>query len=378
MPVLTVKEIDSETDQSSNDSVPVSNSFGAKWTNVIHRFHHPILRILHKITNIAALHPKAVIASVVVFSIGIFALGFVTNFNVDVDEDTLWTPRDSHPVRNSEWIDDESGFPLNPRSLVMVFHENGDSGILTQQNVGDIFTAVDTVRSLADFEKVCDRKENGDCRITGVTKFWNNSASIFDDLVSSDQDVIDQINVESYPDDGTPVRFRDLFGNPQKDDNGIVVAAQSYVVILDLNNDDEDGILEGPSADFEEEALDELFDLRDKWNDDSSQTLRLEVVAERSFTDEFERAIVNDIPLLPTVFVVMGIFTSLVFFRKDKVLSRSLLGFTAVISVFLSIVAGYGFMFLCAVPFTSMTQILPFVFFGVSVKRSREQSLRDL
>lgn len=308
--------------------------------------------MLHKLTNLSVARPKTVIASVVVFSIAILAIGIVTNFNVDVDEDTLWTPRDSHPVRNSEWINDESGFPLNPRSLVLVFHEDGNSDILTQKNIGDIFTAVDTVRNLADFESVCDKKDNGECRISGVTKFWNNTVGIFDDLVSSDQDVIDQVNVDVYPDDGTPVKFRDLFGNPQEDESGVVVGAQSYLVILELINDDKDGILDGPSADFEEDALDKLFDLRDKWNDDSTQTLRLEAIAERSFTDEFGQAIVNDIPLLPTVFVVMGIFTSLVFFRKDKVLSRSLLGFTAVISVLLSIVAGYGLMFLCAVPFT--------------------------
>jgi predicted RND superfamily exporter protein len=63
----------------------------------------------------------------------------------------------------------------------------------------------------------------------------------------------------------------------------------------------------------------------------------------------------------------MGIFTSAIFFKRDKVRSRSLLGFTAVISVLLSIMAGYGLMFVCAVPFTSMTQILPFVFFGVGL-----------
>ena len=39
----------------------------------------------------------------------------------------------------------------------------------------------------------------------------------------------------------------------------------------------------------------------------------------------------------------------------------------AVISVLLSITSGYGFCFLCAIPFTSMTQILPFVLAGVGV-----------
>ena len=39
----------------------------------------------------------------------------------------------------------------------------------------------------------------------------------------------------------------------------------------------------------------------------------------------------------------------------------------AVISVLLSVTTGYGFCFLVAIPFTSMTQILPFVLIGVGL-----------
>jgi hypothetical protein len=62
--------------------------------------------------------------------------------------------------------------------------------------------------------------------------------------------------------------------------------------------------------------------------------------------DRFERALVNDIPLVPIVFIVMAIFTSLIFWKKDKVQSRSLLGFCAVVTVLLSIMSGYGLLFL--------------------------------
>jgi uncharacterized BrkB/YihY/UPF0761 family membrane protein len=61
--------------------------------------------------------------------------------------------------------------------------------------------------------------------------------------------------------------------------------------------------------------------------------------------DRFTRAIVADIPLVPIVFVIMGIFTSLVFWKNDKVQSRSLLGFGAVVTVLLSIISGYGLQF---------------------------------
>jgi hypothetical protein len=59
----------------------------------------------------------------------------------------------------------------------------------------------------------------------------------------------------------------------------------------------------------------------------------------------FDRALVDDIPLVPIVFVMMTLFTSLVFWKQDKVQSRSLLGLSAVLSVFLSIMVGFGLVF---------------------------------
>ena len=81
----------------------------------------------------------------------------------------------------------------------------------------------------------------------------------------------------------------------------------------------------------------------------------------------FERAIVEDIPLIPIVFIIMSVFTALVFFKRDKVQSRSLLGFGAVVAVLLSLLSGYGLLFIIGIAFTSMTQILPFVIFGIGL-----------
>jgi Niemann-Pick C1 protein len=66
----------------------------------------------------------------------------------------------------------------------------------------------------------------------------------------------------------------------------------------------------------------------------------------------------------------MTIFTSLVFFKRHKVHSRSLLGVGAVTSILLSMMSSYGLMFLCGVPFTSVTQLLPFVMFGIGLDDS--------
>ena len=74
-----------------------------------------------------------------------------------------------------------------------------------------------------------------------------------------------------------------------------------------------------------------------------------------------------DLPLIPLVFVLMSLLCIFLFAKRDKVLSRSWLGFGAVVTVLLSIVASFGFLFLLGVPFTSLTPLLPFILFGVGL-----------
>jgi predicted RND superfamily exporter protein len=63
----------------------------------------------------------------------------------------------------------------------------------------------------------------------------------------------------------------------------------------------------------------------------------------------------------------MSMFTCLVFCKWHKVYSRTLLGLSAVVAVFLSIAASYGLMFIFGIPFTSITQLLPFIIFGIGL-----------
>jgi hypothetical protein len=84
---------------------------------------------------------------------------------------------------------------------------------------------------------------------------------------------------------------------------------------------------------------------------------RVEPYATRSTDDEFLRAIMTDIPLVPFVFVIMSLFCCLIFGRRHKVRSQCILGVGAVFCVFLSITTGYGLMFVIGVPLTSLTQV---------------------
>lgn len=355
------------TSASVNTTSPQNKkkTFSQHWTTIVKCISNPVLQGILLITRASAVNPKTAIASVVLISILSMVIGIFTNFEIVTDEGFLWTPMGSYPAAHLQWIDNESGFPQRARTFSLIFHESGATDILTKENVNKIFQTLDAIRALDDYDAVCSRdvKNNGVCDIAGITKFWNHSSAIFAANVETDTDLLEQMSVSTYSFDGTPVTLDGILGNYVRDNTtGVLVSAQNYGVTIDFPQDsDGDNVT---SEAFETEALDVVFAFQDQWE---NEELKVEVFADRSFSDEFGRSIVKDIPLVPIVFVIMGIFTCMLFFKRDKVQSRSLLGFMSVVSILLSIMAAYGLMFICAIPFTSMTQILPFVFFGVGL-----------
>jgi predicted RND superfamily exporter protein len=336
-----------------------AETFSAKWTRVVGMTRTPIVATLQSVAGCSARNPKRTISAVLIVSIVLVVVGIFTNFNVDVDEDILWTPRNSKALQHMDWIDDTSGFPQEPRQFIMFFH-NDSGNVVSRDQVRRVFDALDSVRSLPGYDAATDTTTPS--AIHGIVDFWNETAAIFDSQVPSSADnkaVAILLSASTFP-DGTPVSRNDLFGNAILGPDGVLESAQSYTVIIDFPDTD-------AAEDFEEYALDAILALNEEWKKDATTALRVEVFADRSFSDEFTRAIVNDIPLVPIVFVVMSIFTCLVFAKRHKVHSRSLLGFGAVMSVLLSLMSGFGLMFVCGVPFTSITQLLPFIIFGVGL-----------
>ena len=116
----------------------------------------------------------------------------------------------------------------------------------------------------------------------------------------------------------------------------------------------------GESEAFEAELIEALLKLRQEWQK-NKDPFRLEFYTIRSVPDETMRAVISDLPLVPCVFLIMSIFTCAVFWRNDRVQSRALVGLGSVITILFSLMSGFGIAFICGFPFTSMTQILPFV-----------------
>lgn len=83
--------------------------------------------------------------------------------------------------------------------------------------------------------------------------------------------------------DGTPVSEDNIFGYAIRGTDGILVSADSLTVFVHLPETD-------GAENFESGALDFVLELDDQWQKEAGNSFRIEIIADRSFEDEFTRA----------------------------------------------------------------------------------------
>lgn len=291
----------------------------------------------------------------------------MTNFAINTDEQVIYAPFKSRTKAHADWINDESGFPGKVRPFTINIHANGDN-ILGYDEMHKVFDVLDEVRNTPGYHQVCAEGDyvNFDdvttCKIMSFTRFFKHDVARMEYVYDQEgeEGVIDAISADAY-ENLTPVDTDAILGLVERDEeSGLITSVQSYKIFVLMPITDE-------VKEMEQRILDGMFLLKGEWDADANNSLELEFFAMKSYSDEFARAIENDLFLLPVVFLLMSGFTCLVFFRCDRVQSRASLGVGSVVTIVLALMSSFGIMFTIGVPFTSMTQILPFVIFGVGL-----------
>lgn len=299
-------------------------------------------------------------------------LGISTNFVVETDGDILWPPRGSVTQMRQRWIEDESNFSQERYFAQFYVHRKNGGNLLApghaQRSVQKLFelynnmTSIEMDGNIPGYDEICaepytDPETNvtAVCDDFGAIEFWNLDSTLFQLQVTNDEEVIEQLSASQFP-NGKQVHVPGIFGGPVYDNTtGLLTQVEAYRLTLVYPIREE-------TIEFLGQVIDVALDLSD-------DVFQVEVFAYRSFDDEFQAAIVKDIPLMPMAFTVMSIFCCIVFGRWDKVRSQSLVGFGAVVTVLFSILTGYGLLFLCGIPMTSATQIVVFVMFGIGEQK---------
>lgn len=354
-------------------------------TAVLHNF---IRRFVVVFSGHAARNPMSCIFGITILACAILAAGLFTNFVVEVDYDIIYAPRNSRPTEHMNWVIDEAGFPAGDRPFTVLIHNNGNN-VMSKRGVQQLFEVFGVLKNTPGYSELCAQSgffmdyPNGtevidSCNIIGSTRFWYYDQAFFQEQEKTDRQLMETISNETYP-DGIPVNHdfilgnynrtnRTSFNNPMEA-NAFITHAESFIETLLVPD------VEG-AEEWELAAIDNLLQLQETWkaaaqaeivSGQEAQTMQVEFFTLVSYSTEFQRAILKDIPLTLLVAVIMVGFTCIVFFKRDKIQSRSLLGISSVYTITMSVFMGHGLMFLLGVPFTNMTMMLPFVIYGVGL-----------
>jgi len=360
--ISTSKPMEVKEEKPLNFASAVSSS----WINFTKRLHSGILWFVLTLSLTAARHPKRCLALVSLVSIALVTTGLLTNFELSVDDENIFAPWDCLPRVHAQFMDDNFPPSQNRRPVILIVHADGEN-VMHYEAMRRLFEATDAVRELDDFDSICSGSFRQDpnakpeeCVTFGPGVFWNHDMETFvEDTQGSDLEFIKTVSqntvggIDQFV--GNLVREQTSYSG-----NGTAITfAQSLTAMIELPAWEN-----GEAEEFEIKAIEAGLQLKEAWERED-QPYRLEVYTVRSIPDELTRAVSEDIPLIPAAFGIMTIFSCLVFVRRNAVQSRALLGVGSVITILCSIMSGFGLVFIFGVPFTSMTQILPFVIFGV-------------
>ena len=258
----------------------------------------------------------------------------------------------------------------------MIVHANGGN-VLGLEGANRIFDVMDTIRFTPGYNDLCRLGRgnvDGECPVNSATGFWaGHDRALFEEDVDSDEDVIFSMSHLRFAND-EPVARTSIFGQPQPilDQNAstlvgstvsdvLLESVTAYLATISLPPED------AAALSYELEVTNRLFALGDTWAKAPGNQYVLELNTNRSFDDELYRGIQEDIPLMVTAFVLMGVFCAITLAQYHRIRSQSLLGVGAVVTILLSILTSYGLMFCVGVPFTSLTQIFPYVMVGIGL-----------
>ncbi|CAB9522251.1 Pick C1-like protein 1 [Seminavis robusta] len=377
-----------------------------QWSKLTNGIHNRIQSLVVQLAVHAARHPKRYVFTILLLAPALFITGLMTNYNVNFSTTAIFAPFNSKAKYHSDWIDYESGFPEPTRLSLMSIHADGNN-VLDVMYMRRVFDAVQYMTDTPDYGAFCAKSGTGNstndnttsqCKITGLTQFFDHNVTEFDQLYEhGGQEAIlrrlygyenenDENNTTSTSSSLQRVELDLILGNAivgvdddensssNNDNNAtsnnsssLISSLQSYSLFFELI--DQDGVLE-----FEARLLERMKALQEQWlqqkptNSNGVVLLKVEYVAMRSYSDEMARAVQEDLPLIPLGFGLMASFTCLVFIRcRDRVQSRCLLGIGSVFTILLSLLTSFGLVFCIGIPYTNMTQVIPFVVFGVGL-----------
>ncbi|CAM9765761.1 unnamed protein product, partial [Scytosiphon promiscuus] len=329
-----------------------------------------------------ATHPKLTLLLNLAF-VMLCSVGFI-NFEVLADGEVLWVPSNSlskqHELIILDYFDEGSDY-----ALLLLESADESGNVLTKPSLDTLWDLDALIKGLQTeggnkYVDLCTTDVDGEtCKqpFRGITRFWGNNFATYQDSVTGDADVLAAINVDDYP-DGQAVSLEAVFGNSvvYNDAASSVISAkvfmQSYELKLNANDDDEfrevreweslfHDLIEGIMTASQEEGGGEYASIAAAFN--------LRYYTGRSIDDALAASVSGETFLFAVTYMTMIAFITIILGKcgAGPVRRRSWLGLAGVMIIVFAGVAAYGLNSGFGVPFTTLSQILPFILIGIGV-----------
>ena len=348
----------------SSTASDASTSRPPFFMRVSHAVEGQLIRWFEALGGLLARRPKTVM--LVSFLIAIAFSAGMANFRSEGRPNKLWVPQGSEALENQEVVEDLFG-QGDARSTVIGV---SDGNALTLEMFENLFELDAKIVAIEEDEyawaTACRSLDGGrSCLVTGALEFVNRNRTLFDSLASNAEllSLINEPGRQTAFQTPLEASINDAFGGIEYADDGSVASARAvknvYWLVRQLEPID-DGQDE---TDFRAEALElELVELARAQDGDTFTAL-----TEAAISEEFSGAIGGDLTLLFIGIALIVIYVVSMIGEYNIIDSRMLVGLSAVLTVALSIVMGYGFCSLLGFPFTPVHNVLPFLLIGIAV-----------
>ena len=262
----------------------------------------------------------------------------------------LWAPDDSPAQTHNSYV--EKYYGDDDRLSTFIAEQDNVLTMPVFELVWDLHEEIIAFQAGGkNFEDLCIRRPDARCTMLGALEFWQANRTLYQQAVSSDEDLQLAVSALTYP-DGSPVNRDIIFGKMKLDGSQNLVGAEGLLIGYFLIGGDDDHV--SNQMRWESKFLDVL-------SGNTHSIAKVFRYSARSLDDELAKAIGGDIFLVVITYVAMTVYCCFALGKMTKVGSRVGLALAGIVEIVLALVAAYGFSSGIGTPFISIHQVLPYI-----------------
>jgi len=367
---LEIGKDDGATSKESSNEHVSKSSPKKSISTAVERF---ISSSFYRLGTYVGTNPKKTILFSIILTM-ICAAGFA-RFETENRAEKLWVPQNTRAEKETGMY--QEIFPRTARFNTLILSAKDGGNVLSKDNlvaameINDKIAFTDSKKlegETYNFEELCVKAGGScansyvdicQCLITSILGTWDYDLK----SLETDENLLETLNSNSKKDD-----FGALLGNAKYDGEGKVISAEAMTITYFTadravieNGNELDAINEQWEGDV---FLDVLQNYATNWN-----SINVEYLSARSFSDEFGGAITGDLALVQGSYVVIFVFLGAVLGSRiiPGAGSRWTMALGALFTVILSTGAGFGISSAIGLFYGPVHSVLPFVLLGIGV-----------